>query len=159
MVVFFSNKVEKIVDVANEWITRVNDRLGVTPPANLYLESDFDEATSEMLLTVTIKFTTDVPGDTRLSIAITENDIVDAQETPAGVDSFYVHQHTLRDMITPPTGIPIDVSTPAGRVIIKQLRYSIPEHWDADHCEVVAFVHKNDGSKTVLQTAKAYVED
>ena len=60
----------EIVYVANEWITRVNDRLGVTPPANLYLESDFDEATSEMLLTVTIKFTTDVPVDTRLSLSL-----------------------------------------------------------------------------------------
>ena len=149
----------EIVYGTGEWVTNVNNRLSVTPPVNVYLESDFNDNSREMIVTVTLKFNQDVPTDVRFSLSVTESGIVDAQQTPSGIDTFYVHEHVLRDMISPATGFPINVSTPEGRVIIKQFSFEVPEHWDEDHCEVVGFVHRDDGLKTVLQAAKTYVID
>ena len=61
---------------------------------------------------------------------ILKNGIVDLQSTNDGIDAGYVHDHVLRDMLTPATGVLLNDELTAGRVFVKEFSISVPDTWD-----------------------------
>ena len=137
----------------------VEDQLPLVPACNLYLEATYDDASAKALVKVTIKYTSDVTSVNHLSVMILENGIVDLQSTNDGIDAGYVHDHVLRDMLTPATGVLLNDELTAGRVFVKEFSISVPDTWDPDKLDIVAFVHNfSDTDKEVLQAASSHLE-
>ena len=62
------------------WTTMLANRLKESSPINMTLTSDYDSSSRELKVTVRVAYTAEVSTKHRLTLAITENNIVDAQE-------------------------------------------------------------------------------
>ncbi|MBS1773223.1 MAG: Omp28-related outer membrane protein [Bacteroidetes bacterium] len=143
-----------------QWANFINSRLNVNSPANMKIESSYDEATHSATIQVIIAYTTDIAAKQYLSVAITEDSITDVQDFPfQAVDTAYTFRHTLRDYLTPLSGSEIldkYTTKEAGRVYIRTLKYTINSVWKPEQCHIVAFLHNNNGNdKMILQSAES----
>lgn len=108
-----------------------------------------------------IAYTSTVTKPQNLTVALVENNVVDAQEdngTPGGFNQNYIHQHVLRDILTAPTGTAILSDKPTkqpGLVYERSFVYNVNADWNPDNCEVIAFVSNDNGAdKEVVQGAR-----
>lgn len=149
----------------NVWQTRVSGRLSgstATSPVNMKLTSSFDESSRMATFKVHIAFTQSLTKKVKLSIVILEDNIIDAQENGSEIDTFYVHRHVMRDMVTSAVGDPVLTTFPtieSGRVYERTLSYKfLQANWDPKHCKVVAFLSSDEtGEKEVFQAVEAEV--
>lgn len=142
-----------------KWKNYTIEELKKMPPVNIDLDVAFDAVTREILVTATMEFTSTVTTPTNLSIMITESKIISPQKLQnLSTDYDYEHNHVLRGMITPVFGVVTNAATEAGRVVIKQFKYTLPATWDENNLEVVTFVHHNGATNNVLQAAHEKVK-
>ncbi len=141
-----------------KWASKSNTRAGIAAPANVTIDSKFDATTRQAEVTVKVVYTSPVAKKQALTLSLIESGIVDAQEKESEIIKDYVHNAVLRDIITPYYGSPMldSLSTKvAGRVYERTFKFNVNDAWNADHCELVAFVHNNEsGDKEVVQTAE-----
>ena len=82
------------------WDAAINDRMAATTPVNLDLESTYDATTGKALIKVKVAYTQDFAFAHSLSLVIMEDGMIDAQEYPDRIDTFYTFKHVVRDYIT-----------------------------------------------------------
>lgn len=146
----FSGKI--IQEGTAGWNSAVTSELGNTASVSLDIVNTFDTESRTLKTKITTHLLSDLSSKTLdLSVMLNENDIINFQKTPTGTDSFYVHEHVLRDMFTAFNGWTLSASNTTGRVYEKEFEMVLPQGWDASKCEVVAIVHENSASKEVLQ--------
>ena len=141
------------------WAGKVSGEFDKIPPLNLHLYKDFDETSRKLDVYVQLQYLENQSVSQSVSVAITESHIIDAQlnildNGEEEVTADYEHNHVLRQMITPATGQILGETTEQGRVIVKRFSTVLPENWNTEHLEIVAFVHQNGSDKRVLQGAK-----
>jgi thiol-disulfide isomerase/thioredoxin len=142
----------------SKWTGYIEDELTSPAPVHMAIEVEYNSSLRQVEALITAHFLEDLEGDIRLSVMLSESDIIDPQLTGTGVVDDYRHQHVLRDMPTPSTGSVID-ETERGRVIIRGYAMPLEDHWADNHLEVIAFVHRGEASNhEVLQAIKVYVE-
>jgi len=123
-------------------------------PPRLYLDMDvnYNAVSRNLDVTVQLSVAEDIPEEEiRLSLALTEDGIADAQLTPEGEKPDYLHNHVLRDMITPFDGTPLETPLTSGENRSQRFSYQLPEAWQTERCHLVAFVHLAGEQKEVLQ--------
>ena len=136
------------------WSSNVQARLAVATPINMQLSVSYDDATREAIIKTTLKYTSALSTKHNISLAIYENNLVDAQEYPTYIDSSYTFKHVLRDVITPVGGASVldSLTTKAaGLVFEKTILYTLPAKWNPSNCKIVAFVHDAAATKEVYQ--------
>jgi len=127
--------------------------------------SEYNSETREVTATVTISPIVDLTGNFNLSVALTENKIIDSQKMPDGsLNTEYEFENVMRDMLTPYDGEPIGSNLKSGDKIVKTFTYTLPESddlWVAENIDLVAFVtggEKNNFSP-VLNAVKIHLVD
>jgi hypothetical protein len=132
-------------------------------PVNINLTSSYSGG--KINITVSLHYTTNQPDTDYLSVFLTEDSIVTAQQlADQSVDTFYVHNHIMRDAVSAPLGDIINIPTlpTPGRVVVTTYQYpnassaytAIPAIWNVAHMHVVAFVHRyQNSSYNILQAA------
>jgi hypothetical protein len=110
---------------------------------------------------VTSRFVENLDGDYKLQVVITEDSITDWQQwynhSPEYV-SDYMHRHVLRDGLNTTWGEQVvTTSVSSGTVISKNYSYTINNAWNADHCNIVAFLY-NAATYEVIQVEEAPVK-
>lgn len=148
----------------NYWAAMLTNRLQEASPINMTLTSAYDSSRRELQLTVRVAYTAEVSTKHRITVALTENHITDAQEesipgTPQVVTHpDYDHKHVFRDFLTAVTGESILDSVAVkqpGRVYERRFTYKLDGKWNAANCTVAAFVHNEDGGqRAVLQVVE-----
>lgn len=138
------------------WEARIDEQLAVTTPVNINLTKNYEEESRLLQAFVELAYTAAVSEDHFISLALSESHIIDAQLKPdeSGVGKVtldYEHNHLLRDMLTPVTGVAVDAEKVAGRVVIKGFEIVLPDNWVAENCHLIAFVHENGAVKRVIQ--------
>jgi len=145
-----------------DWSGFIDERLKVVSTANLKLTNTYDAAKGEGTVRVKVAYTKAITGKQYISLAIIENNIVDAQDYPTYIDTFYNFKHVLRKLVTPASGAEILATIPtkeAGRVFEGNFKYKIEAAWKPENCQVVVFLHNNLGEeKEVLQAEEADVK-
>lgn len=132
-------------------------QLSLNSPVNIYIENTFDDASRLLTVEVTIKYTEATTTTNNLSISLTESGIIAAQidDNVGGEVPDYVHNHMLRKMLTYYAGDGLPEENIAGRVYEFTYSYTLPDGWNADNMQVVAFVHNYEtNNKEVLQVAE-----
>lgn len=138
----------------------VEDRLDEPTTCNIYLTKEYDPSARKLNVLVKVVYTANVSEQNHLSVMILEDNIIDLQITPTGLDDVYQHDHVLRDMLTPTTGGALDAERIAGRVFEKEFTIILPANWNENNLSVVAFVNTFESdNKVVLQSAKIEVID
>ncbi|HNT19074.1 MAG TPA: Omp28-related outer membrane protein [Saprospiraceae bacterium] len=92
-----------------------------------------------------------------LSVALTETNIRDAQLTPTGVDTNYVHRHVLRSFLSAISGDPAGI-LPTN--VKKTFEYSttLSGNWKTGDLSLIAFIHEPSPSFRVVQAAEAKID-
>ncbi len=139
-----------------KWGGAASARAAATSPVNIHIITAFDAASLEATITVKLAYTANVSVKQNLTVAILEDSIIDVQKTLTGIESNYVHEHVLRDIITTVNGaqVPekVDPKVP-GRVYEKTFRVQINPDWHAEHCKIVAFVSNENGDDHAVVNA------
>lgn len=137
------------------WPGYVQQELARPPQLYLDIEAAYEPASRSLDVTVRMSIAEDIPEENvRLSLALTEDGIADAQLTPEGEKSDYLHNYVLRDMITPFDGTPLDTPLSAGENRSRRFTYQLLNEWQPERCHIVAFVHLAGERKDVLQVAE-----
>jgi hypothetical protein len=154
-------KGSRLIDKA-DWPGFIDERLKIASSANIKLTNSYNAATGEGTVRVRVSYTKAITGKQYISLAITESNIVDAQDYPTRIDTFYNFKHVLRKLVTPASGAEIMAAIPtkeAGRVFEGNFSYKIDAAWKAENCELVVFLHNNLGEeKEVLQAEEVKVK-
>ncbi|MCB0704690.1 MAG: Omp28-related outer membrane protein [Saprospiraceae bacterium] len=133
--------------IASETANPPKVRIGIAP--------EYNEGSGNLNVDVVIFVDEEVTdADIRLSVAITEDNIVDRQTTPEGEDYEYVHKHVFRGMMTNWDGDALEGSLFQNQKIEKSFSMAIPSDWKPEDCHVIAYVHLAGTDKEVLQAAQ-----
>lgn len=140
------------------WANGLNTRLAAASPVNLAVTPSYDQATRQVTVKVRVAYTAEMTGKQRLTLALTESGIVDAQESTDTVYAEYDHEHVFRDFLTTGDGDAmldsLTIKTP-GRVYERTFVFLLNNAWNPEHCYLVAFVHHADAnSKEIYQAAE-----
>lgn len=139
-----------------KWPGYVAQEMPVTPKVQMKIESQYNDATRVLSVGVILQYAQTVTANNNLSIMLTESGIIEPQlggpnGGATGIDTFYVHRHVLRDMITSSTGIPVKGNKTPGHATKYILPdYTVPASWNADSVKIVSFITDTD-SLNVLQ--------
>jgi hypothetical protein len=136
-----------------KWAGYVADELRAAPKVGISCEKNYDPSTRQLRLMARVEILEDLPSpaELRLSVAITEDGIVDHQLTPAGQKADYVHDHVLRYMLSNFDGNPLSGDLNAGTSVSRSYSLVLPPVWNADNCRLVVFAHYGAERKEVLQ--------
>lgn len=152
---------EILIKRAN-WAAVLNARAATTSPVKMTLTNTYDAAKASGIVKVNVSYTKQVTSKNYITVAIIEDNIVDAQEYPDRIDTFYNFKHVFRQLFTPAGGTSIidSIGTKEpGRVYEGSYKYSIDARWKPENCRIVVIVHNNDAdSKEVLQVEEVDVK-
>ena len=142
------------------WQKEINAR--ATIPANLalFIDKTYNASTRELDIKVNVSPDEILEGEIRLSVYITEDSIVDVQQKGVVRVNDYVHRHVFRDALSAPTGDNITAEIVNGGAFSKTYTVTLPAEWNADHCSIVAFVHKHGdfSNRQVLQAEEVHLK-
>jgi hypothetical protein len=142
------------------WAGYIQQEIDRSSRVYLGIGSRYDTLRRELAATVKIEVVEEISEeDVRLSLALTEDGIADRQLTPDGEQADYIHNHVLRDMITPYDGISLATPLLPGESRSEGFVFEIPETWQAANCHLVAFLHLAGEQKDVLQVIQAGIID
>ncbi|MDF1694420.1 MAG: Omp28-related outer membrane protein [Saprospiraceae bacterium] len=130
----------------------------------LSITKSYDPETRALDITVGALALEDLSGEFKVTIMLTESEIVDAQDDQNTIIEEYTHKHVLREIITNYDGDQFASILEQGKPVSKQYTYTVPEDdtglWNDDHIEVVAFIANTEGeSEEVLQAGQTHLKD
>jgi hypothetical protein len=153
-----ANATSLFVTPASEWPGIIATEFAKDYGLGLFVSNEYDPATRELDILVNIAPEQTITDAVRLTVVITQDSIRDVQNDNNVIIKDYPHRHVLRDVISQPSGNDIAEALTAGATISKSFSLTLPDTWDANHCTVVAYVHRNGTpDKEVLQAAEAHV--
>lgn len=137
-----------------KWSNYIGNELQGNPEANVSIAKELDLTNNKVGLEVKVKLNAPQSEAIHLTLYVLEDNIVDWQLTPAGVDSAYQHKHVLRQCITPYNGENLAApSLEANRVFVYNYVLDLRPEWNLSNTKVVAFVHRIGQVPQVLQAA------
>ncbi|MGK0391608.1 MAG: hypothetical protein ACI94Y_004375 [Maribacter sp.] len=142
----------------NSWAGYIAQDVETTTPVEINISKSFDVGTRLLDITVDLSFVETVSDPLMISVVITEDNVEDYQLAPAGKLPNYVHKHVFRGMMTNPGGNSFSNDTNAGDSGSEVFTKTLPEAWDVNKCEIVAFVHSAT-TKEVLQAYTIHITD
>ena len=121
---------------------------------NFTIDKKYARDTRDLTMTVALVPSEKLPNDVRLSVLLTENDVIDQQETPQGKKSDYKHKHVLRRVLS---------GDAKGFVLNGALSWKtdvkIPTSFVAENCNLVVLAHRGGDVKEVLQVSEVKLID
>ncbi len=144
----------------NQWASAITSEIQIPPAVELTITRAYDPDTRQLNVTIDGIGKEDISSEIRLSVVLTESGIVDAQDDleAGGIVQDYVHNHVMRDMLTPVLGETVASAMITGQSFSKTYQYTLPQEWVADSMEIIAFTTLAQGTVyPVLQAAAVHV--
>ncbi|MCH8330191.1 MAG: Omp28-related outer membrane protein [Bacteroidetes bacterium] len=150
----FTGQSKIIVFPETIWTGYVEQELDSLPKVLINIDHEYDDTNGDIDVDVHLVFLESFTTPPYLSIAILEDGIIDLQDTPDGLDSFYVHNNVLRDMITSYNGRLISQNiTIDGTITESFSTFTLPSNVNDDNAKLLVFVHDVGISFYVYQAA------
>lgn len=154
------NPIDETPFLIDGWAAKITSQLAIDYKLGLFVTNHYDEATRKLDINVNIAPEIEQSGPHRLTVLISQDSIVDAQYDGPVIVPNYMHRHVLRDVVTAVLGDEITEPLTANALITKTYSLTLDPKWDAKHCAVVAFVHRNGAdNKEILQATEAHVTE
>ena len=122
------------------------DNLALETPsfATVNINSTLDPETSELVVTIDGELTSDfdvmMGEDAKLSVFLTEDGLVYRQNNEGTYVSNYEHNHVFRKALGSVFGV--DINKVDGNKYCNTFEITLPEDWNPDNMEVVAFISR-----------------
>lgn len=144
---------------ANVWAGFIQQESEIEPDLEFTITRDYTQASRILNLGVTGRAKSALSDPLRISVMITESGIIDAQDDAeaGGIVPDYVHNHVLRDMLTPYDGQALAPSLAAAEEFnIDFSGYQVSADWADIHCHIIVFVSRKSasGDIAVLQAGE-----
>lgn len=138
----------------NSWASIAATEVALAPQVDIYIKPQYDEDNATACADVKVEFLTDLSGEYKLSVFLTEDSIVDWQKdysfNPSNLPN-YVHRHMLRTSFNGTWGEAVGTAPiTTGSSDIKRYSLALNSAWNSEHLHVVAFVY-NASSYEVIQ--------
>jgi hypothetical protein len=153
----FSGESNILLD-KNKWNTNVANQFAISPPVNLLLDKSLDTTNNELTVFAELHYTQNVSELNKLTLLLTESDIVTSQLDGSIIDTFYVHKDIMRDYVTDTKGDVISGTTEAGRVIRKVYKKVLDAAWKPENMHLVGFVHEYQNTDVVYQSREIKIK-
>lgn len=136
---------------ASQWGSVISQELDSDPPVEFSIERDFNDQIHNVRLDVNGRAKSDIGGEIRISIMITESGIIDAQDDieQGGIVDDYNHKHVLRDMATAFDGDILSNGLQTGEAFSASYEFEVSTDWVADNCEIIVFLSHVTGSDNI----------
>ena len=138
----------------NKWAGHIATELASPRAARLDILSTFDPVTREISASVAVFFDENPQTPFKLSLFVTEDEIVDLQKTPDGIDPVYQHRHVFRDAVSPYNGIDIPIATLENKTFCTQLKTTLSPDWNPGKIYLVAVLSRVGTDIEVVQAAE-----
>ena len=153
-----TNEPSIFINPHTRWGGEVIQDLQKDPSLAVSIDNTFNPASRALGIKVGILPDQALSGDYRLTVLITQDSIVDPQLNGVTLVQNYIHRHVVRDVVSAPSGDPINEPFQLGIPINKTYNVTLPQGWEEGHCSVVAFVHRaGTPDKEVLQATEKYI--
>jgi hypothetical protein len=139
------------------WGGEVAQDLVKDPSLALTLENTFDPSSRALSVKIGLLPDQQIMGEHRLTVLITQDSVIGQQLNNGVLIPNYVHRHMVRDVVTTSSGDIISEPLEASQLVNKTFNVSLPATWEAKHCSVVAFVHRNGLDKEVIQVVEKHI--
>lgn len=143
----------------SKWANYVNQQISQTPPVNILLTKSYDTSNHELTIVAEVHYTQNIAEENKLTVLLTESNMVSAQLNGSVVDTFYVHNDVMRTFITGVQGDAITGTREAGRVIRRVYKTILDAAWKPENMHIVAYVNEYQNSKAAYQGAEVKVID
>lgn len=135
-----------------QWGGVVRNELTKQADIGIFINISYDKNKREASVRTDLIPEKTLQGDHFITLCITQDSVIDAQNDRNVILKNYPHRHVLRRFITPPSGEKIQETLQANALIVKNYNLKLPVEWDETKCSVVAFVHRGgDPNQEVLQ--------
>jgi galactitol-specific phosphotransferase system IIB component len=141
------------IDAIELWENYIDQELRKEQEMEIVLKHSYDASTKKIDLAVTAGSLINEAGAFNISIYITENKIIDPQETKGAIIERFEHNHVLRDMITSAKGDLLISNISKGQSIQKSYSYTLPANIKPENTEIVVMVARAN-NRSVLQAKK-----
>lgn len=140
------------------WAGYIAEELAKEPEVRIEVETGYNDGTREVTIDADFHILQDITADdVRLTVFVTENNIIDSQTTPEGRQDDYVHKHVFRTAVSAFDGNPINDDLSANGMISRSLSVTLDELWDVNECHIVVFLHQGGGTLDVIQAEEVSV--
>jgi len=146
-----------------QWASAINNDIQIPPSIEIAITRTYDPGSHQLIVTIDGIGKENVTADLRLSVMLTESGIVDAQDDKEATPNIvlnYVHNHVLRDMLTPAAGEPFATSIATGEKFSRNYTTTLNHEWVPENMEIVAFVSAvNGNSFPVVQATHIHLTE
>ncbi|MFH2141054.1 MAG: choice-of-anchor J domain-containing protein [Bacteroidota bacterium] len=123
--------------------TAIDTRVAEPAFVSVLLNGSYNSSTNALNLTVSGNFLTTFTGSYGVSVWICQNNIQESATGQSGATtSPWIHQHSVRDVLSGVWGDQITTPTTAGSNYSKTYNFTVPGAWVEADCYIVAFVNK-----------------
>lgn len=149
----FGNSVMMLKD---NWQYAVAEQALLDAQAWITIENNYNASTRKLDCTVETEFLEELTGTYNICVFILESGIISPQLTSQGKDEDYEHNHMLRGTLNGAWGDPVgtDGTAVIGNTLSDNYSFTLPSHWVAENCEVIAFVY-NAETLEIVQAVEA----
>jgi len=140
------------------WGGKVAQQLDLDPELDIQIVNLYDEPSRKLCTHIQTIFLEDMSRNLKLCVVLTENNVESPQKNndpevgPTPVIEDYKHMHMLRGAINSSWGMNLTTAgeqVVADTEIIKSYKIILELEWDAENCDVVAFVYDGDTYEVV----------
>ncbi|MES2622520.1 MAG: Omp28-related outer membrane protein [Bacteroidota bacterium] len=142
----------------NTWGSNVASELALSTPVNIILDKSYDSVSRELTIVTELHYTQSIASENKLTLLVSESNIISAQLNNSVIDTFYNHKDIQRAFISEIQGDLIEQPRDAGRVIIKVYKITLAPKWKPENMHIVAYVHEFGNSKIVYQGKEIEVQ-
>jgi hypothetical protein len=139
-----------------EWVTDIAGIINQSPDMNMAIKNTYDSTTRKVSSLIYSRFLHAMTGSFTITVCVTEDNIISAQDS----SNVVIHQYNFRDVLRGAVnGTYGEVLTTSADVDLTYLgKFSIPINtaWVAKNCSILAFVSKSD-TKEIIQVVKGKV--
>lgn len=146
----------------SKWAGFIAQELTKDPKVSVNISKTYEPSTRKLSVQVSGFANEALSGELRLTVMISESNIVNAQldDAQGGLVLDYVHNHAFRTTMTNFDGDAFSTQMNKGdNYDVTVGSITLPEDWKPENCEIIAFVNLIDGqNKEVLQVESVHVE-
>ncbi|MGE0636536.1 MAG: Omp28 family outer membrane lipoprotein [Bacteroidia bacterium] len=145
----------------NAWTGVVAAEVALAPVADIYIKPQYDEVANTACADIKVEFLSDLSGEYKLCVYLTEDSIVNWQKdydaTPSDIPN-YVHRHMVRTSFNGTWGETVGASpVTSGSSEIKRYSITLNNSWESEHLHIVAFVY-NASTYEVIQAEEVSLQ-
>jgi hypothetical protein len=145
-----------VLQLYSTWPTYVSEQISKTTIVNIRIDANVVDSMCK--IKVTLHYTAATSDTHALTVYFLEDSIIDLQTLPTtAIDTYYVHNHILRYVVSEYNGDDLNASLVVNRVFEKVYEFKLEPKWVMKNCSIIAFVHKKGYTFEIIQAQQKHL--